>query len=150
MITALGNSDGTMRDAEFLRAAYGTFSERERSAALTAVGNIGGRASVAWLLVRVNDATEPMALRRAALQRATRAGVPTTELAALYETVPERELRMVVVDALASDGSRPALDKLLAVARGTADVQVRRRAITKLGESGDPRAKELLQELVNR
>lgn len=150
MINALGNSDGTMRDAEFLRATYARFTERERGAALTSIGNIGGRASAAWLLVRVNDAAEPMALRRMALQRAARAGVRTTELAALYETVPERELRMVIVDELASDGSRPALDKLLEVARGTADVQVRRRAITKLSESGDPRAKELLQQIVNR
>jgi HEAT repeat protein len=139
-----------MRDAEFLRTAYARFTEKERASALTAIGNIGGRANVSWLLVRVNDAAEPMALRRTAVQRATRAGVTTTELSALYETVPERDLRLLIVEALADDGSRAAMDKLFAVAGGTADVQVRRRAITRLSESGDPRAKDLLERLVGR
>ncbi len=63
----------------------------------------------------------------------------------------ERDLREVVVDALADDGSKAALDKLLSVAQTTtADARVRRRAITKLGETGDPRAKDLLQTIIDR
>jgi HEAT repeat protein len=150
MINALGNGDGTVRDAAFLRTTYPRFTERERIAALAAVGNIGDRSSIAWLLVRASDAGEPLTLRRSAVQRAARAGARTSELTALFDTVPERDLRLAVIDALAADGSRPAMDKLLAVARSTADVAVRRRAVTKLGESGDPRAKDLLQELVGR
>jgi len=150
MITALGNSDGSARDAEFLRTSYARFSEKERAAALTAVGNIGDRASIAWMLTRASDPGELNTLRRSAVQRAARAGARAAELVALFEAVPERDLRMLVIDALAEDGSRAAMDKLLAVANSTADVQVRRRAVTKLGESGDPRAKDLLQTLVGR
>jgi hypothetical protein len=150
MITALGNTDGTVRDAEFLRGAYAKFTEKERSAAITAVGNIGDRASVTWLLTRASDPAEIMALRRSALQRAARSGARVNELVTLFDAIPERELRGIVIDALAEDGSRAAFDKLMTVARSDADAQVRRRAITKLTESGDPRAKELLRELVDR
>ena len=150
MITALGNSDGSARDAEFLRTSYARFSEKERAAALTAIGNIGDRASITWMLARATDPAELISLRRSAVQRASRAGARTSELAALYEVVPERDLRILVIDALAEDGSKPAMDKLLAVATSNADVQVRRRAITRLGESGDPRAKDLLQEIVGK
>jgi hypothetical protein len=151
VITALGNTDGTVSDAAALRAAYPQFSERERSAAITAVANIGDRASVSWMLDRAKDPAESMLLRRAAAQRAARAGAKASELATLYDAVIERTLREALVDALAEDGSRPALDKLLAIAQETAsDATVRRRAITKLGESGDPRAKDLLQTLISR
>ena len=151
VITALGNSDGTASDAAALRTAYPKFTERERSAALNALANIGDRASVKWMLDRARDTAEAMELRRTATQRAARAGASAADLGALYDAVIERDLREVVIDALATDGSRPALDKLLSVAQAaTADARVRRRAIAKLGESGDPRAKDLLQNIIDR
>jgi hypothetical protein len=151
VISALGNSDVTVSDAAALRAAYPKFSERERSATLNAVASIGDRASVKWMLDRARDPAEAMALRRTATQRAARAGAGAAELAALYDAVIERDLRETVVDALAEDGSRPALDKLLSIAQTTtADARVRRRAVTKLGETGDPRAKDLLQAIIDR
>ena len=151
VITALGNTDGTVRDAEALRLAYPRFTERERSAALGAIANIGDRASVTWLLDRAKDPAESMNLRRSATQRAARAGARASELALLYDGVIERSLREAIVDLLAEDGSRPALDKLLSIAETTSsDMTVRRRAISKLGESGDPRAKPLLESIIGR
>ncbi|HKS06037.1 MAG TPA: HEAT repeat domain-containing protein [Gemmatimonadaceae bacterium] len=151
VISALGNTDGTVRDAEALRAAYPRFTERERTAALGAIGNIGDRASISWLLDRAKDPAEGMTLRRGAAQRAARAGARASDLALLYDAVIERQLREVIVDALAEDGSRPALDKLLSIAETTSsDMNVRRRAISKLGESGDPRAKPLLESIIGR
>jgi hypothetical protein len=153
VISALGNSDGTVRDAEAVRAAYPRFTEKERNAAFSAVANIGDRASITWLLDRAKDPAESMSLRRSAIQRAARAGARASELVALYDSpnIIERALRETIVDALADDGSRPALDKLLSVAQATSgDAQVRRRAITKLGEAGDPRAKDLLESIIGR
>ncbi len=74
VIAALGNSDGTVSDAAAIRAAYPRFTEKERSAALGALANIGDRASVKWMLDRARDPAESMALRRSATQRAARAG----------------------------------------------------------------------------
>jgi hypothetical protein len=151
VIQALGNSDGTVRDAEALRAAYPRFTEKERSAALTAVANIGDRATIAWLIERAKDPAESMSLRRGAVQRAARAGAKASELVALYDSpaIIERSLRESILDALAEDGSTVAVDKLLSVAQNTSnDIQVRRRAIQKLADAGDPRAKDLLSSLV--
>ncbi|HYV98043.1 MAG TPA: hypothetical protein VE967_11350 [Gemmatimonadaceae bacterium] len=151
VINALGNSDGTVRDAAAVRAAYPQFTDKERNAAVSAVANVGDRASVTWLLERAKDPAEAMNIRHNAIQRAARAGAKAPELSALYDAVIERQLREVIVDALAEDGSKPALDKLLTIAQNSSlDGNVRRRAITKLGESGDPRAKDLLQTIINR
>jgi HEAT repeat protein len=149
-ITAFGGSDATARDAAYLRGAYPKYSERERSAALTAVANVGDQASIAWMLDRARDPAESMSLRRSAVQRAARAGARAGDLAKLYDGVIERELRDAIVDALADDGSRAATDKLLAVARSTDDARVRRHAVTKLGELGDARARDLLKTIVDR
>jgi hypothetical protein len=151
VITALGNTDGTVRDAEALRTAYSRFTERERNAAIGAMANIGDRASVDWLMLRVKDPAESMALRRLAAQRASRAGARAADLSALYDAVIERALKEAVIDGLAEDGSKTALDKLMSIAQATSnDSALRRRAITKLSESGDPRAKGLFESLVSR
>jgi hypothetical protein len=151
VINALGNIDGTVRDAEALRAAYPRFTDKERQAAISAVANIGDRASVAWLVERVKDPAENLTLRRAAAQRASRAGVKAADLSALYDSVIERSLKEGIIDALAEDGSKAATDKLMSIAQSTAnDTQIRRRAISKLTESGDPRAKGLLETIISR
>jgi hypothetical protein len=152
VIAALGNSDGSVRDAEALRKAYPRFSEKERGAALTALGNIADRTSVTWMLARVKDHAETMALRRSAVQRAERAGARASDFTALYDdpAIIEYELRSAIINALATDGSKPAVDKLLAIAQSNAEARVRKLAVTKLSESGDPRAKALLQSIVDR
>ncbi len=151
VINALGNTDGTVRDAEALRAAYPRFTDKERNAAINAIANIGDRASVTWLMERVKDPAENMTIRRNAAQRASRAGVKAAELSTLYDAVIERTLKEGIIDALAEDGSKAALDKLMSIAQSTSnDTQIRRRAISKLSESGDPRAKGLLEMIVGR
>jgi hypothetical protein len=151
VINALGNTDGTVRDAEVLRTAYPKFSDKERQAAISAIANIGDRASVTWLMERVKDPAESINLRRSAAQRASRGGVKAADLSALYDAVVERTLKEAIIDALAEDGSKAALDKLMSVAQATTnDTQIRRRAISKLTESGDPRSKGLLESLIGR
>jgi hypothetical protein len=151
VINALGNTDGTVRDAEALRTAYPKFTDKERQAAINAIANIGDRASVTWLTERVKDPAENLTLRRSAAQRASRAGLKAAELAALYDALIERSLKQAVIDALGEDGSRAALDKLMAIAQSTTDdTSIRRHAISKLSASGDPRAKGLLETIVGR
>jgi hypothetical protein len=151
VINALGNTDGTVRDAEALRAAYPRFTHKERQAAINAVANIGDRASVVWLTERVKDPAENLTLRRSAAQRASRAGLKAAELSAMYDAVIERTLKEGIIDALAEDGSRAALYKLMPLAQRTSrDPLVRRRAIAMLSDSGDPRAMGLLDLIVGR
>lgn len=150
MIGALGGSDATAADAAALRNAYPHFTDRERTAAIQAVAAVGDAASRAFLLARARDAAESMEVRRAALQRGAATGIRAADLATLFDGVPERELRLAILDALATNGSRVALDKLASVAESTGDVTVRRRAITKLADTGDPRSKRLLETLAGR
>ncbi len=146
-ITALGGSDAVASDAALLRRVYPRFTEKERLAAVTAVSNIADRASRTWLAERAGDAAELMTVRRRAAQRGVAAGWRTAEVIALFDAVPERELREAVIDLLAADGSRAARAKVQAIAKDDPDLRVRRRAIAKLGESGD---RALLESLIDR
>ena len=44
----------------------------------------------------------------------------------------------------------PALDKLIEIARGDSDVEIRKRAMFWLGQSRDPKAIQFLHDLILR
>ena len=150
-IQGLGGEYGSAADATFLRDLYPRLtSDRAREATLNAVASIGGSANARWLLNLARGDTGGVRLRRHAISLADRAGAAVTDLIALYDDVGDSEVRAAVIDALARDGSRAAVDKLLAIAREDTQVNQRRRAISALGKFDDARVREALRGLVER
>jgi HEAT repeat protein len=150
-ISGLGGSYGSAADAAFLREIYPRLdSERQRDAALTAIASIGGSANGSWLLNIARGDTGAVQQRRKAVQMAERAGATVQEFIALYDAVGDSEIRSAIIDALARDGSRPAVDKLLSIARSDTQHTQRRRAISALGKFDDVRVKEALRSMVER
>ena len=150
-IQGLGGEYGSAADAAFLRDLYPKLtSEHQRDAALSAVASIGGSTNATWLLRIARGDTGAVRQRRRAIELADRAGVPVTELISLYDDVGDSEIRGAIIDALARDGSRPAVDKLLAIARDDTQSHQRRRAISALGKFDDLRVREALRGLVER
>jgi HEAT repeat protein len=150
-VRALGQQYATPQDAALLRAIYPRLrSERSREAALSAVADVGGADNVRWLLDLARSETEPSAHRRRALDQAARAGASVGELVKLYDAVSDHALKSTLVAALARSGERAAMDKLIAIVTGETNVDVRRRAISALAGSDDPRAKEALRNIVTR
>lgn len=74
--------------------------------------------------------------------------MPAAELAALYRTSPDRELREQVLLAFSQSGESAAIDALLSIALGETDPELRHRAVFWLGQTDDPRADELLEEIL--
>lgn len=147
-IRGLSREYATGSDLDFLRSQFGTLDgEKSRMAILSAMAEIGGRENADWLLSLAGDGDLPLTLRRRALTSAERAGVTASAIAALYDRLEERQMREAAISALAQSGTRDATDKLLSIARTDTDFQVRRRAISQLSRSDDPRVAEALKEI---
>jgi HEAT repeat protein len=150
-VRALGQQYATPADAALLRSIYPRLrSERTRDAAFGAIAEVGGAENVRWLLDLARSETELSAQRRKALDAAARAGAPVGDLVKLYDAVSDYALKETLVSAFARSGERAALDKLIAIVTAETNVNVRRRAISALASSDDPRAKEALKDLVTR
>ena len=150
-IRALGQQFSTQQDATLLRSLYPRLnSEKSRDAVLTSVAEVGGADNVKWLLDLARNDTELAARRRKALEAAARAGAPISELVRLYDSVSDQQMKDALVSIYARSGERVATDKLIAIVKTEPNVNVRRRAITSLSSSDDPKVKEALKDVIIR
>jgi HEAT repeat protein len=150
-IRALGQQYTTPQDAALLRSIYPKLrSERSRDAAFSAVAEVGGADNVKWLLELARNENETSAQRRKAVEQAARAGAPIGELVRLYDAVDDYAMKETLVGTFARSGEKAAMDKLIAIVTGETNVNVRRRAISALASSDDPRAKNVLRDLIAR
>jgi HEAT repeat protein len=148
-ITGLAGSYATSRDAEYLRTLYARVSsDRLRDAIMSGIATIGGKASRDWIVGIARDANAPIQQRKKAISLADRLGVSATDLSLLYDAIDDGEVRATLIQQLATNGTRVAQDKLVAIAKGDPLVSNRRRAIQALGKFDDPRVKEVLRELI--
>jgi HEAT repeat protein len=151
VLAGIGGEYATGSDAAFLRDRYRSLQgDRSREAVVSALAGMGGAENARWLLGVARDADQPMRARQRAVQLAEKAGVPPQELVRLYDQVDEREVREALLSAFAQIGTRATTDKLLAVAKSDTDVALRRRAVSHMSRSQDPRVRQALREIVER
>jgi HEAT repeat protein len=93
---------------------------------------------------------ESMRLRRRAIQLTDRAGTPIADLAQLYDKADDPQMKEAIITALSNNGTKAATDKLLAIAKDDQNYSMRRRAVSALGRSEDPRVREALRSIVER
>ena len=106
----------------------------------------------AWLLERARDARDPVSARKQAIfwagQGSGDGSASVKELTALYDALDVRELKEQVIFVLSQRDDRAATDQLIAVARNDPDPALRKRALFWLGQKNDPRAAELIRDIV--
>ncbi|HKS06315.1 MAG TPA: HEAT repeat domain-containing protein [Gemmatimonadaceae bacterium] len=73
-----------------------------------------------------------------------------SELASLYGTLDNSELKEQVIFSISQSSDRAALDKLMEIARSDKDRSAREKAVFWIGQSRDPRAVKFIEELINR
>ena len=148
-VRGFGLRYATATDIAVIRQNWPGFTgERTRSAALASVAAFGGSENAQWLLSVAGDMGTTAAVRRRALEGAVQAGVGTAPLSQLYDRTTDSDTKSAIIAALSEIGDRAATDKLLAIARGDQSVQARRRAISALGRTGDPHARDALAGIV--
>jgi hypothetical protein len=115
---------------------------------MSGVASIGGRTSRDWIVGIARDANAPIQQRKRAISMAERLGLSASDLSSMYDAIEDGEVRASLIAQLATNGTRVAQDKLVAIAKADPLVSNRRRAIQALGRFDDPRVKEALRELV--
>lgn len=150
-INSLAGEYATAKDADLIRDAYPRLTtDRTRDAAISAVANIGGDRARAWLASLTKDRDAAMRQRRKAAEQLSRSGSSSAEIGSLYDAVDDVEVRSVLIDVLAQNGTRDAGTKLLSIAKGDPQLTSRRRAIGALGRFEDPSIKSALRDIVER
>lgn len=148
-LRGLGQEYATAQDAALLRELYPALkSDRAREAVLSALAEMGGAPNTKWLLDVAQNGDTPMPTRRRALDAASRAGAPIAELVKLYDTTTDPDMKSTLIGLYVRSGEKAAVDKLLQIVKGEENLSVRRRAISQLSRSEDPRIKQALQDLI--
>ena len=150
-IRGIGHDYATSQDAEFLRGLYAKLpSEKTKEAVLSSLGEMGGTANAKWLMTIAANNDESVRLRRRAVQLSERAGTSIADLAQLYDRVDDPQMKDAIIATLSNNGTKAALDKLLAIAKNDPNYSMRRRAVSALGRSEDPRVKDALKDIVEK
>ena len=150
-IRGIGRDYATSQDAEFLRGLYAKLpSEKTKEAVLSSLGEMGGSTNAKWLMTVAGNNDEVIRLRRRAVQLSERAGTTIGDLAQLYDRVEDPQMKDAIISSLSNNGTKAAMDKLLSIAKNDQNYSMRRRAVSALGRSEDPRVKDALKEIVEK
>ena len=89
-------------------------------------------------------------LRKHALWTAGQAGVSAAELVPLYDRLTDRPLKEQLIWVLSESRDPAASAKLVEIARGDRDLEMRKKAIFWLGQKNDPRIRQILLDILNK
>jgi HEAT repeat protein len=150
-IRGLGGSEATGQDIALLRASFATTpGDRARSAIMQAIAQRGTASDTQWLLQIARDTKQNLQTRRRALDLAARGTAGSAEALAMYDSMDDANLKSALIQIYAQNNDRASIDKLISIAKTDADYTLRRRAISSLSKTQDPRARQLLVELTTR
>ena len=137
---------------QYLRTVYPKLeSRRLKQQALIQIARLRGEENQRWMLAFVRDTTEPVQMRETALSSLTRS--PTTsiaDVASLYRSVPELELKEAIISNLASRKEPEAVDQLISIYHASTDSKLKLRIINVLSRRDDPRTQKLLIDILNK
>lgn len=136
-------------NSAYLRTLYGKVRNAElREQILFSVSQAGGQANGDWLLGIAKNGQESIELRKRALFWAGQGSASIGELVRLYDGITDREMREQLVFVYSQRNEREAMDKMIDIARRDSDPEIRKRAMFWIGQSKDPRATQLIQEIL--
>ena len=136
--------------AQFLRGLFDrTRSNELREKILFSLSQMHGVGSDKWLLEIAGDEKHAIDVRKQAVFSASQARAPIPEMAALYDRVTNRQVKEQIIFALTQYRETAAVDKLISIAKSDEDTELRKKAIFWLGQSRDPRAQQLLLDIIN-
>jgi HEAT repeat protein len=143
-------------NASFLRGLFthlaSTRGERNEAVAqkiLFSLSQMRGEGNDRWLMEVAADPKYTVETRKQAIFSAGQIRVPTSELTALYDKLTDRELKGQLIWVLSDRHDTAAMDRLIEIAKRDPDPEMRKKAIFWLGQSHDPRVKQLLLDIIN-
>jgi PBS lyase HEAT-like repeat-containing protein len=148
-VTDLGIVDATDA-ARYLLSVAPSIGGHNANEAISAAA-IADATTIAPELTRlVQNGDAPIDTRKDALFWLGESEIDAAEFARLYDRSQPFAVREQWTFVLSQRHEDPALDKLIEIARGDSDVEIRKRAMFWLGQSRDPKAIQFLHDLILR
>lgn len=149
----LGQSSRRSSDnTAFLESLFDkTNSEEIQNAVIQAMSEAPGDEGARWMLSVVQNTKQPVETRKKALFWAgQRRSIDINTLLGLYPKLDDQELKEHFIFVLSERREAAATDKLIEIAKSDKDVEMRKKALFWLAQKNDPRAKQLLMEVINQ
>ena len=149
-LSAFNSEQATAEDVAWLRALYAkvaTQSLKERT--LNAIVRVGGPEVDQWLVTIARDDNQPSGIRATAMRRIGET-LPVADLARLYDTATQQRFRSEIINVLGKRKEDAATDKLIDIVKNGTDPSLRTAAIRTITNKNDPRATQLLLEIINK
>ena len=135
---------------EYLRGLYTRLDDDElKDKVIFGIAQSGKPEDRRWLFEVAQNPRESVEMRKKAIFWSSQGGITGEELGRLYATLQDRELKEQVIFALSQVKGPGAVDQMIEIARKDKDPEMRKKAVFWLGQSRDPRAAALIEELLN-
>ncbi len=158
----IGNSRRQPDDSQYLIALYGKAENADlRESVLRGIANQRTPEATNWLLAIARDKNRDIEVRRLALSSVGQAvrqneigsvsGIDLSALLGLYDSFAGQiEMQDRALDVISQRPESVATDKLLQIARNETNIDLRRKAILRVGQRRDPRVRDFLMEVLNK
>ena len=138
-------------NAAFLRALFPKLPRNDddlRKQLMFSLAQMRRQGNDVWLLGLATDESQSEELRKHAIWTAGQAGASGSALVALYDRLTDRDMKQHMIWVLSESSDRVASDRLVAIARGDRDHELRKKAIFWLGQKHDPRIRQILLDIL--
>ena len=145
----------SQENADFLRSLFARLGREERNddirkKVMFSLSQMRGFGNDRWLLALALDDANSAELRGHALFTAGQAGIPGSDLAALYDRLSNSDVKEKLIWVMSESKDRVATDKLVAIAQNDPDRNMRKTALFWLGQKNDPRVRQIILDILNR
>ncbi len=148
-VRSISGDRASSDDAAYLRQLFSRAdNDQLKEAILGAVSRTGGRETDEWILAIAKNQNESSSVRSQAISLVMRSGT-VADWTSLYDAAQSFDLRRQLVTALENRKETEAADKLVDIAKTSTVPPIRLQALRALLRRKDPRAPQLVAEIMN-
>ena len=150
-INSFASDRTTNDDAAYLRGLYPKAeNDRTKEAILNSISRIGGADNDQFVLNVAKNPNESSQLRSSALSRLSRSpSVTSADWSKIYDAADSYDVRSRIVQILSNRKDPESADKLIDIAKTSTVVSLRKEALNAITRRNDPRAQQLLQDILD-
>ncbi|HUQ82520.1 MAG TPA: HEAT repeat domain-containing protein [Gemmatimonadaceae bacterium] len=143
---------GTEDNANYLKGLYSRVKrDALKDKIIFSLSQQHGFGNPEWIMQIALDSKESIEMRKQALFWAGQTGASTESFATLYDKMTDPEIKDQLIFVFSQRGrDAKAIDKLMDIAKNDKDKELRGKAVFWLGQSRDPRALKLLEDLISK
>ena len=144
----LGQSNDP-QDVTFLQELYGRIQSAKLKERIIFSVSQNSRGGSDWFARIARNQSEPLELRKKALfWLGQRQGTTGADLAAVYDSFSDREMKDQLIFVLSQKQDRAAVDKLVDIVQKEPDRELKKKALFWLTQSNDPRVAEIISNIL--